>query len=453
MRTCAFIVVAIAACGDNRVAPPDAPPAMHLRAVTPPHGPQVGGTTIVLDGDGFDPDAPPPTVIIGRALATEVGVLDPYTITATTPFGAQSGPADVVIADRDTHTRLDLGFTYDALPYAISFAPTSGPSTGGTRVAITGQGFVANGGGDPTVRFGDLEATDVVVVSDAEIDATTPPGPPFANVPITISNHNGASPGLYGFRFTARGLVVGANYYGPPIGMFYVDPATGLTTEMAGLDYDPFTQNTMHTLANDGHVLWGTTHWYQAPPVLFSFDPAELFARTHGDVLVPDGNGPGMPSNLDCIDLEVVADTLYCMAYGALYTIDRTTSTATRIATTAEPPYDVALANVGATTYLVWGECCTQAAFAPIDLATGATGASIPITLDGQPLDVYVASATGYDGAIYLLVQGGFGEGKAPDVPVQPQDGQIYRVDVATGAATMIGKVPFLPVSLTTIDP
>ncbi len=461
MRTCALIVlaIAIAACGDDLAAPPDAAPVVQLRAVTPAHGPLVGGTTIVLEGDGFDPNGPPPTVIIGRALATDVGVLDPGTVTATTPYGLAPGPADVVIADRDTHARLDRAFTYDPLPAVTSVTPTTGPSTGGTRIAITGTGFVANDAGPATVHVGDLAATDVVVVSDTEIDATTPPGPPFANVPITVTNHDGPSPPASGFRYTARGLVVGANYYGPPIGIFFVDPATGLTTEIVDLNYDPYNANTMHSLASDGQLLWGTTHWYSEPPILFSFDPAETFARGHGAVTTMVSASPPAIQNVDCIDVEVVAGQLYCLTYGALYTVDRTTATATLVANVPEPPYDAALAAVGDTTYLVAGECCNQANFTPIDLATGALGTPTPITIDGAPLDIYVASATGLDGALYVLVQGGFGPGAGKragphaDIPVPPQDGQIYRVDVATGAATLVGKVPFLPVSLTTIGP
>jgi hypothetical protein len=361
-----------------------------------------------------------------------------------------------VIADRGAHARLDLGFTYDPLPQVTGVQPITGPAGGGTRITITGSGFAANDAGAPDVRVGDLAASDVVVVSDTEIDATTPPGPAFAFVPVTVTNHNGPAD-LYGFRYTARGLVVGSNYYGPPIGVFFVDPATGLTTEMTDLSfYDLFATNTMHSLASDGHLLWGTTHWYSTPPVLFSIDPSSGTAVEHGTVAYAIPGPPPAIQDLDCIDVEVIADQIYCITYGALYTLARGDGSATLVANIADPPYDVALGTVGDTTYLVAGECCTQATFAPIDLATGALGATTPITVDGAPLDIYVASATGYDGALYVLVEGGFGpEGARArgDIPVQPQDGQIYRVDVTTGAATLVGKVPFLPVSITTIDP
>jgi alpha-tubulin suppressor-like RCC1 family protein len=59
--------------------------------------------------------------------------------------------------------------------------PISGPSSGGTRVTIRGRNF-AN---PTTVTFGGVAATNVVVISDSIIEATTPacfPGPALVTV-------------------------------------------------------------------------------------------------------------------------------------------------------------------------------------------------------------------------------------------------------------------------------
>ena len=194
----------------------------------------------------------------------------------------------------------------------------------------------------------------------------------------------------------------------------------------------------------------GTTDYYRDPPHLFTFDPITQAAIEMGPVVDPNGNGPGQPSPLDCLDLEFAHGTLYCTVYGALYSIDLTSAQATRIASLTQPPYGATLATIGGTTYAVMGGCCQPTTFAPIDLATGLIGTPMAITYDGGPLYVYTGNATGYAGAIHLLATYGF-EGGIPSTFVQ--DGSILRIDVATGVATLVGRVPFQPTALTAFTP
>jgi len=58
------------------------------------------------------------------------------------------------------------------LPSATSVTPNSGPTVGGTLVALAGSRFTAGA----TVSFGGIPATSVTVVSSTLITATTPPG-------------------------------------------------------------------------------------------------------------------------------------------------------------------------------------------------------------------------------------------------------------------------------------
>jgi hypothetical protein len=453
MRTRRLSIVAVlvagAGCGDDLAAPPDAALVIHLQGLAPASGPLPGGTTIVLGGDGFD-RAAPPDVILGLFHATEVGVIDEHTVTATTPRGEQPGPVDVIVASRGAYARIDLGYTYDPLPQITSITPAVGAAAGGTQVTIKGSGFVANHAGRPTVRFGGRAAGDVAVLGDDTLLATTPAGNAFAPVPVTVENHAGTSP-PWTFLYNASGLIVGANYYGPPVGMFYLDSASGLVTEIHDLSLPPWQQNSMHSLASDGKVLWGTTYYYSDPPRLFSFDPISQVAIAMGPVVDPNGNGPGQPTPVDCLDLELAHGTLYCTIYGALYSIDRTTAQATRIASLPQPPYGAALATVGDTTYAVMGGCCQPTTFAPIDLTTGVIGTPMTMTYDGTPLYVYIGNATGYRGGIDLIATYGFQGKQTPTTFVQ--DGSVLHVDVATGVATMLGRVPFQPTALTFFDP
>ncbi|TAJ17819.1 MAG: cell shape-determining protein [Dehalococcoidia bacterium] len=82
-------------------------------------------------------------------------------------------------------------------PVIGTVAPTSGPTTGGTLVTITGSGFV-NGA---SVVFGNAYSPLVTVVSPTQIVATTPVGSGVGNV--TVINPDGtAATTSYPFTFT-----------------------------------------------------------------------------------------------------------------------------------------------------------------------------------------------------------------------------------------------------------
>jgi hypothetical protein len=68
--------------------------------------------------------------------------------------------------------------------------PISGPSSGGTRVTIRGQNFSS----PATVTFGGRSATDVTVVSESIIEATTPPGFPG---PAMVTVNQGSAQAFY----------------------------------------------------------------------------------------------------------------------------------------------------------------------------------------------------------------------------------------------------------------
>ncbi|MBH0776811.1 IPT/TIG domain-containing protein [Nocardia bovistercoris] len=73
------------------------------------------------------------------------------------------------------------------MPTITSLAPTSGPSTGGTSVVITGTGF----GGATTVLF-DSTATTFTLDSDTRITAIAPGGAVGA-AQVTVTDANGVS--------------------------------------------------------------------------------------------------------------------------------------------------------------------------------------------------------------------------------------------------------------------
>lgn len=72
-------------------------------------------------------------------------------------------------------------------PTITAISPTSGPTTGGTTVTITGTNLTG-----ATVKFGSIDATNVTVKSATEITATAPAGT-AGKVDITVTTAGGTS--------------------------------------------------------------------------------------------------------------------------------------------------------------------------------------------------------------------------------------------------------------------
>lgn len=140
----------------------------------PSHGPFGGGTRASLSGRGFSPRL---RVWFGDVElgAAQIFASDPTRAAVMTPPG-KPGPVDVRIRDDVTAKErvLKEGFVYDA--FAVE--PSSGATSGGTRVALTGSGTAWATG--VTVQIGGKPCDDVVVETTTRVLCTTPPGTPGA---------------------------------------------------------------------------------------------------------------------------------------------------------------------------------------------------------------------------------------------------------------------------------
>jgi hypothetical protein len=179
-------------------------PAPTVTDLTPVSGSTSGGTAITITGTDFAAGA---TVSIGGISATGVTIVDSTTITATTPAHA-FGIINVVVTNLDGRAAtLANAFTYVApAPTVTAINPTSGSSSGGTAVTITGTGFLAGA----AVTIGGTAATAVTVVNNTTITATTPAHAAGA-VSITVTNPDAQSATLAnGFTFTTQTITVTA---------------------------------------------------------------------------------------------------------------------------------------------------------------------------------------------------------------------------------------------------
>ena len=86
--------------------------------------------------------------------------------------------------------------SYIPVPAVSGVAPSEGPAAGGTSVTISGTGFSSA----TAVDFGAGNPASFSVISDTEIDATSPPG--SSTVDVTVVSPGGTSPTSSADQFT-----------------------------------------------------------------------------------------------------------------------------------------------------------------------------------------------------------------------------------------------------------
>ena len=162
-----------------------------IASVSPPQGGSQGGTVITITGTGLGSTT---AVRIGGVPCTNVDVLSPSSVRATTPPG-QPGPASLSVTTAGGTTLATSPFTY-VQQQVTSVAPSSGPAGGGTTITITGQ-FLA---GATAVTVGGVACTNVVSVSSTQVTAVTPPGSVgTADVTVTCTKGTVTLQGGYTF--------------------------------------------------------------------------------------------------------------------------------------------------------------------------------------------------------------------------------------------------------------
>jgi formylglycine-generating enzyme required for sulfatase activity len=138
-----------------------------ITSVTPAQGSVLGGTVITLTGTGL---AATSEVTVGGAPCTNLTVLSPTQVRATTPPGA-AGEAPIAVTTPAGTSLASQPFTY-VMQSVTSIVPASGSYTGGTAITISGQ-YLA---GTTSVTIGGVPATNVVAVNSTTVTAVTPPG-------------------------------------------------------------------------------------------------------------------------------------------------------------------------------------------------------------------------------------------------------------------------------------
>jgi len=171
--------------------------APSVASVAPASGPVAGGTSVTVMGANLSGA----TGVKFGSVAATFTVVSSTQLTATSPAQAAGG-VDVTVTTPAGTSAVNPGdkFTYAPVPAVSGVSPAGGPDAGGTPVVITGSGFT--GAVCPAgVKFGTVAATGCTVVSDTQIDATTPAaadGP----VDVTVTGPGGTSPKSAADTFT-----------------------------------------------------------------------------------------------------------------------------------------------------------------------------------------------------------------------------------------------------------
>ncbi|MCW3069561.1 MAG: Cadherin-like beta sandwich domain protein, partial [Solirubrobacterales bacterium] len=183
-----------------------ADPAMlpAVEALAPDAGPQEGGTPVTITGSRLGGVS---AVRFGPTPAASFTVNPDGSVTAVSPANpkeksqeGKEGKVHVIVTtpEGESPPVPAAVFTYVIPPVLAGVSPAEGPTTGGTRVTITGRHV---GERAQSVSFGALAASGLTVNSPESLTVTAPPQP-AGTVRVSVSTAGGQSKPVAADRFT-----------------------------------------------------------------------------------------------------------------------------------------------------------------------------------------------------------------------------------------------------------
>ncbi len=179
-----------------------------LSGISPTSGSPSGGTSITLTGTNLTGTT---SVTFDNIDASNINVVNDSTVTAITPAHA-SGTVDVALTTSNGLAILPAAYTYSAPPSISSVNPSSGSTTGGQNVTITGTNFTSAS----AVTFGGTTAS-FTIDSSTQITATTP-AHVAGTVDVVVTTSDGSA------------TAANAYTYNDPPTITTVNPASGSST-------------------------------------------------------------------------------------------------------------------------------------------------------------------------------------------------------------------------------
>jgi photosystem II stability/assembly factor-like uncharacterized protein len=212
--------------------------ALTVKSVSPPQGPEEGGTEITIKGSAFGVNS---LVYVGALAAPEVTLIDATEIKAVTPAGSP-GIVAVRAPSGQQQAQLDNAYTYQpeqTVIYAV--VPNQGAIAGGTFVQVIGGGFKE----ESSVYFDDDAGVDVKYHGPGLLTVRTPPHSK-GTVPVIATGEKGSDVLKNGFTYYDPKSLLGGTWGSQVDGSLNItvlDGATGQSVYEAFvlLDSDPET--------------------------------------------------------------------------------------------------------------------------------------------------------------------------------------------------------------------
>jgi hypothetical protein len=415
----AGILATVAACGEV-VGPEGAsgtPPT--IAAITPDHGPVIGGATVTITGTHFQSDEET-FVVVDDVVSPSTTVADDGTLQFELPPGAHEGAlVDVTVFNGNGQAVLEDAFRYNERPVIISVDPKRGRGVGGTLVTITGRGFEELEAGTASVTIDGAAATGVTVVDDHTITATTGDNTssiPFAPLDVEVSNANGAATLEEAFKVTLPGLILTQRQGSL---LYYYHPPTGTLLELSRVGSGVGRTCAASTGSSILVVRYNPTSSLHQ---LASVDPLTGSVNAIGDLT--DGSG-----NRSAGAIAIVGNTLYGISSRvagtqawAFMTINTSTGVPSVITGLSLTRISRAITAKDSTT--LWHIDKLNETLDTIDIATGAITPGPALT---GGVDQKVHGLATLDGELYVSDVGD----------------QLWKVNTTSGALTKIVRVPF----------
>ncbi|MFZ3005439.1 MAG: IPT/TIG domain-containing protein [Phenylobacterium sp.] len=418
-----------------------------VTTIAPASGPTTGGTSVVLTGTNLTGAT---GVSFGATSASGFTVNSATQITATAPAGSGSVNVRVTTAGGTSATGAGNVYAYTAAPTVTSASPSSGPTSGGGSVVLTGTNLT----GATAVKFGATNATSFTVDSATQITAVSPAGAAGA-VTIDVTTPGGTGTLAAGYAYvvaptisnaspnsgpTAGGtsvVITGSNFIGVTGVKFGGVDATGFTVNSA-------TQITATTpagaagavavavIAAGGTATQSSAFTYVAAPTVISLAPSSGPAAGGTSVVLAGANLTGATA----------------VKFGATNATSFTVDSATQI--TAVSPAGSGATNVTVTTtggtsgtgagnVFTFISAPTVSAANP---AVGATAGGTSVVLTGTNLTGVTTVTFGGTNATSFTVD------SASQITAVSPAGSVGSVDIAVtsvgGAATQVGAFTYV---------
>jgi len=163
---------------------------LRIDSLQPASGPASGGTTVTIDGAGFQGTS---EVRFGGVVAS-YRVLDDSTLEATAPSHAP-GAYDVTVERGDLEATAKKAFVFEQSLEIFGFSPARGSVAGNTYVLVRGLGFTGSKLG---ATFDGTDATSLRRLDTQTLALRTPPRPAGnADVRVQRGGDSAAAPGPF----------------------------------------------------------------------------------------------------------------------------------------------------------------------------------------------------------------------------------------------------------------